>query len=151
MPIYTDCYCLVKSRNKKLVIDFLNYFLPNRNASTEEVIIMLDGKELIFCNQQEKLIRFLEEEQTIDVNLYWNNLDLNSSFNHAMVFYTNDGNMIFGISTSNNNPKSKKCKEVYEKLKKFTNAQLGCITVEEVAPCNSLEFKKFCKERYTPR
>ncbi len=149
MPKFADCYCLIPSRAEKEIFEFLDYFMKERQYASDEFYIEDESftKEFEIAHE---FFLFLEEHPTVSSGIYWSNNNFKSLYCHAMVFYTNDEQMIFGISTPAEHPNATNAIQVYKELKEFTNAKFGCITIEEVAPYNAVEFREFCKNRYVP-
>ena len=152
MPQYADCYFLTNTRSSEWIIPFLDTFLPNRViAQVDFVLCDSERNEVFYSDSAEEVINFLEKNPKIAYTIYWNNTDKASIYCHAMLFYTDDGNIIVGISTpgryivGEDNPI-----RVYEDMKKYFGFQTGCITVEEAAPTNTTEFIDFCLARYIP-
>jgi hypothetical protein len=96
-------------------------------------------------------MEYLQMNPNEEYLIYWRNLDKKSKYEHAMVFYTDDEKMIVGASIPARHPSDSAAIDGYLMIKEFLNAELGCITIEEVAPTNSAEFSKFCQSRFIPK
>ncbi|WP_188435070.1 hypothetical protein, partial [Chishuiella changwenlii] len=62
--------------------------------------------------------------------------------------YTDDGNMIFGISIYGNNIISKESTSLFRNINEILKTKISCITMEEPPPHNTNEFIDFCNIRY---
>lgn len=151
MPQYTDCYFLVENRERSIVESFIARFLPFNKQAAEDYPIPLyaDNPKMIFKDLNDILL-YLEKHTDLDYSIYWKNCDEKSLIKHFMVFYTDDGKIIFGISTIGSDPAEKKVVLLFNQILDFLLSKVGCITVEEPPPFNSLEFIKFSKDRYIP-
>jgi len=151
MAQYIDCYWLINSREKKVIEEYLNEFLPKRNQAFDEQFLTLNnGKDLVFTSSI-KLMDYMEKKPNLDCSIYWNNLDQSSIFCHAMVFYTQDNKMIFGMSVLGRYPNESKVVKSYFEINDFLKAEYGCMTSEEPPEYGEEgEFIDFCKSRFTP-
>lgn len=145
MTEYIDCYWLVDSRKSSLCHDFLNKFLPTREESAEDypVPIFSDSPTHTFTDVN-KLLDYLEKNESEDYSIYWNNLEETSVYKHAMVFHTDDGKMILGISLEGNSLHDKSTIGHFKELGEFLGGSIGCMKIDEVPPSNSQEFIEFC-------
>jgi hypothetical protein len=150
MPQYIDQYFLVDNRSPASVKRFLQFYLPNHVEAAEDYLIPAcsSDPEMLVNNADDVLLRL--ENNDADHGIYWRNLDPRSRIKHFMVFHTNDGKMIFGVSIEGNDPENSKSVSLFTELKSFLNADIGCITVEEPPPVNAVEFTEFSKNRYVP-
>lgn len=145
MGYLADIYVIKESRSSKLGIDFLNHFLPQREESADEYLIPQYSDDPIqeFDNAMDVMI-FMESNPDYSQSLYWRNLDDNSLNIHGMIFYTEDGNMIFGISRNadmSGNLNTENEDKCLQEMKKYFNAELGYIHYEN-PPANTLaEFR----------
>lgn len=99
MGFLADIYVIKKSRSRSLVNDFLNHFLPQRTESAAEYCIPeYSGNPTFVFESADELMSFLEKNENYSNRIYWKNADENSLNKHGMVFYNEDGSMIFGIS-----------------------------------------------------
>jgi hypothetical protein len=151
MAQYADCYLLVDSRSIKVGMKFLDKFLPNRKESSVDYPVPLyaDEPQEIFTNAAD-LMQFLEVESTEDYMVYWKNTENKNVIKHGMIFYTDDGKMIIGFSVEGRNPDDEPVVQSFNEVKSYLNLEIGCITIEEEPPTNSIEFKSFCAQRYIP-
>jgi hypothetical protein len=65
------------------------------------------------------------------------------------VFFTNDGNIILGISTKTKYPNTEIEDNVFKKMQDYLSSEEGYITYEEPAPKNAAEFRKIIKTKHT--
>jgi len=170
---FSDCYVLVNTRDKKVVLQFLNHFLS-------EIIELSDKYEIpqYSKNHDQKLIsmyellEFLENKNDEPYYISWKGLLLKDFpfktvqvcpeeiksikqivENHflCMATYTNDGKMILGISCPTMEPDTRIEDYYFSKLKEFANSEIGYITYEQPATNNSAKFteiaEKWSKDR----
>lgn len=96
------------------------------------------------------LLNYCEENPGCEYLIYWGNSAKNPVFNQFTLQYTNDGKMILGLSIVGNVVDSEFGIALFKDVKKYLNAQIAYITDEEPPPGNSIEFSKFCNERFVP-
>lgn len=152
MPQYIDAYFLIPSRSPLLVRRFLDKFLPQRERSAEDYHFpSVDPKEgdITFPDAFDA-IAYMEERPDIAHAIYWSNTNPEDPIHHGMVFLTDDGKMILGVSIPGDDPEYEYAIAIYREIKSFTGAELACMTVEEPPPDNEAEFRVFCKERFQP-
>jgi hypothetical protein len=150
MPQFIDMYVFTPSRSRKLVNNFLAaFFSKTEEAAGEYVINLGEGKFHEFAHVGD-IMKFLETNENRAYSIYWRSADELEESRLGMVFYQDDGGMVIGISTPGNDPEHPDAVALYKKLRGYLNATLGCITVEEAPPSNSIEFQKFCLKRYAP-
>lgn len=151
MAQYVDCYWLINSRDNNIAERFLNKILQERVESSSDypVPIYSNNPSIIYSNVQDIML-YLGNHPNEEYSIYWRNCDKKSEYKHAVIIYTDDGKMIFGASLEGNDPYDKIIESNYVKIKNFLGANFGCITVEEMAPTNSLYFTDFCKKRHSP-
>ena len=132
MAYYADIYVIKKNRSKKDGLKFLNYFLPNRKESSDEYLIPQFSKKTIQTfHRAEDLMDFLELHKNYAQAIYWSNSDNKNPNAHGMLFYTEDGCMIFGISRDMNEIKSnRKPEKCLEEMQEFLETNIGYITYE---------------------
>lgn len=146
MGYLADIYVIKKSRSKKVADGFLNHFLPSRKESADEYLIpeYSDNPTREFDNADD-LMFILEVNENYSNRVYWRNTDEKSPNKHGMIFYNEDGTMIFGISRNANmsgdlNTESED--QCLTEMKKYFDTDLGYIHYEN-PPANS--YKEFVK------
>jgi hypothetical protein len=147
MPQLIDCYFLIDFRNRKVVNDFLDEFIPDREETCDDYIVS-SNSNIFDC--ADELMGFLEQSVNEDKTIYWENRNKMNVIKFAMAFFTDDGKIILGVSMKGKSPRDILIQEKYFEVKTYLKASVGCITIEEVAPTNSLEFIEFCEDRYSP-
>lgn len=139
MGYYADIYVIKKTRSKDYALKFLDTFLPKRKESTDDYVIYTsssDEPKYIFKKVEDLMIYF-ERNTTIYQSIYWNGTDKNNLNKHAMLFYTIDGYMVFGISRDYNYKE-----EGLEEMKSFLRSDKGYI-ITECPPKDN--YSDFCK------
>ena len=96
-----------------------------------------DNAKVIFYNE-ESILEYLINHPNEDYSLYWKSSKV-SNIDMAMVFFTEDKNIIFGLVVI------ERAKEILEDLQSFSESNYGYITFEEVPPLNRKEFIKRCE------
>ena len=134
MGYLADIYVIQKSRSKTKGIDFLNHFLPLREESADEYLIPQYSDEPIQdFDSADELMTFFESNCEFSQSIYWRNLDESNPNKHGMIFYTKDGNMIFGISRNaemSGNLNTDNEDECLNEMKKYFNTEIGYIHYE---------------------
>lgn len=125
MPEYSDIYVISDKRDSKSIEAFLDHFLPHRTESADEYEVpqFSDSPKVLFKTAQE-LIEYCEENRDIEHSIYWR-ATKSSKPEHGMVFYLNDGFVIYGVSTDASDQEY--AAYLLNKLKKFLNATHGYI------------------------
>ena len=139
MCLSSDIYVLCDSRSHEKIVKFLEKFLPNNieDADMYYIPYLSENPEISF----EKLNEFMQymENATDKPNaIYWRNSQKEGDPRFAMVFYTDDGKMILGLSLN----ESDREEEVLEKIQRFVNSNYGYITFGDIPPTNSDAFIK---------
>ena len=137
---YSDCYVLSDNRTEKFIFEFLNHFIPERNeiANEYEYPQYEDEAEFIFQNDYQ-IIKFLSQQTNAEYSLYWNN-NLNEDLKGAMVFFTSDKKIIFGLFCTTLKSNTKIEDKYLQKLKLFTKSKYGYITYEKIPEMDSSKF-----------
>ncbi len=134
MGYLADIYVIQKFRSKVKAIEFLNHFLPLRTESTDEYLIpQYSDNPIKEFNNANDLMTFLESNSEHHQSIYWRNTDENNPNKHGMIFYTKDGNTIFGISRNadmSGNLNTSNEDECLKEMKAFFNTDLGYINYE---------------------
>jgi hypothetical protein len=144
MGYLADIYVIKKTRSKKIGIDFLNHFLPSREESADDYLIPQYSDDPIHeFDNAEDLMTFLESNPKYAQSIYWRNTDAESLNKHGMIFYNEDGTMIFGISRNadmSGNLNTDNEDECLNEMKKYFNTNLGYIHYENSPADNYEEF-----------
>jgi len=132
MPHYADIYVIKKTRSKKLGLEFLNHFLPFRKESTGEYLIpQYSNNPINEFDNALSVMEFLEFNENYTQSIYWRNLEEESPNAHGMIFYTEDGYMIFGISRDSDEVlTNRKAEACLSSMKEFFGTKQGYITHE---------------------
>lgn len=142
MGYLADIYVIRQSRSKKMGIDFLNYFLPLREESCDDYLIpQYSDNPIQVVNNADELMIFLESNIECAQSIYWSNKDENNPNKHGMIFYTEDGNMIFGLSRNadmSGNLNTDNETECLREMKAYFNTELGYIHYEN-PPADTFE------------
>ncbi|QHS63890.1 hypothetical protein [Chitinophaga agri] len=152
MPQYIDAYFLVPSRSPSVVHRFLDRFLPQREQSSENYLFPAadtNETDILFLDPFEA-IAYMEAKPDESHAIYWRNTDLSNAIHHGMVFHTNDGMMILGVSIPGGDPEEDYAIAIFREIEAFTGAEWACMTVEEPPPGTEEEFHVFCKARFHP-
>ena len=131
-----DCYVLVNSRSPEAIQRFLDRFVPVREemASEYEVPQYSESPHHIFQTASE-LLQYLANHPEEHHAIYWRSVD-QSVAERAMVFPTDDGAVIFGLSC----PTESVAECVLLQMKALLASDVGCIRFEMPAPRSSAEF-----------
>lgn len=138
-----EIYVLCKDRSRKLALDFLDEFLPEREELVNEYSYPQYSDESKIIDDVNELMCILEEIGNESYSLYWRNVS-NSDVETALVFYTEDMGMIVGVVVEEKN-----CEYILRKLSTFVNAEFGYITIESPPPNNRREFINLCRSSNT--
>jgi hypothetical protein len=141
MPEYSDIYVISEKRDSETVTKFLNHFLPEREESADEYEIpqYSDSPELILTKANE-LVEYCCNNKSTEHAIYWRGLNQRKP-EHGMIFYLQDGNVIYGLSTDASD--SKFANELLLNLKEHVGTNLGYIGHEASPDVDDLnEFKQ---------
>ncbi len=132
---YYDVYALCADRSPVSFEKFQSSYLIGAEKSADEYEFprFAETKEFITEDLSvilEKLFFEKEEEYAI----YWH-ISLYGPISSAMMFFTNDGYVIYGLTVAEN-----QAIEKLEDLKKEFSCEFGGITFEQPPPLNSEEF-----------
>ncbi|MFS1523877.1 hypothetical protein ACL7TT_07155 [Microbulbifer sp. 2304DJ12-6] len=136
-----EIYILCKNRSKKLVFEFLDKFLPNREASAEEYPYpeYVDQPEHVYSDVAE-LMAVLDSNEDESYSLYWDSTD-NAKVKNAMVFYTVDGGLIVGIAVEDDH------REAWlNKLSNLVGGEFGYVSFEMPPPETVQEFIEYSEK-----
>jgi hypothetical protein len=149
MGYYADIYVAKETRSKKEALAFLNHFVPERVESADEYefpqYTSITSRK--FENVVE-LMDHLEKNSNEEYNLYWRSIDQNNLNRHAMLFYTKDGAIIFGISRdadSTGQLNTENEDSCLDELMQYFSTDIGYITYEQTPADSFAEFKKVVK------
>ncbi len=137
---YADCYVLNDGRTEKFIFEFLNHFIPERKESASEYEFPQyeDDSQFIFQNDHQ-IIEFLLQKTNVEYSLYWNN-KRNEDLKGAMVFFTLDNKIIFGLFCNTLKGDTKIEDEYFQKLKLFTQSNYGYISYEQIPEMDTNTF-----------
>lgn len=136
--MYADIYVIKKTRSKDYALKFLDTFLPQRKENTHYYAIYAPSSnepKHVF-KKVENLMIYLERNPNTYQSIYWNGTDKSNLNTHAMLFYTIDGYIIFGISRHSNY----KEEEGLAEMKSFLESDKGYILGECPPPNSYSEF-----------
>ena len=140
MPEYSDIYIISDKRDKSTVDDFIEHFLPRSEESADEYEVpqYLDSPNISFDNAS-GLIEYCAKNKNIEHSIYWRSLE-NRKPEHGMVFYLEDGYVIYGLSTDAiDQPYAN---TLLEELKSYFGSDLGYVGHEASPDVSNLtEFK----------
>ena len=146
MGYLADIYVIKRSRSKKLAVDFLNRFLPNREQSSDDYWIPeYSEKPTQEFKDAYDLMSFLELNKNISNRIYWRNTDEENPNKHGMIFYNLDGSIIFGISREpgiKGNLDTRSEYHCLNEMKQYFDTHLGYIDYENPPIDNYEEFVK---------
>lgn len=141
MGYLADIYVIKESRSKQMGIDFLNYFIPFREQSADEYLIpQYSDVPILEFDNADDLMTYLESNPYHSQSIYWRNRDETNPNKHGMIFYTEDGNMIFGISRNadmSDSLNTENEEECLREMKEYFNTEMGYIHYEN-PPVNTL-------------
>lgn len=144
---FADCYVLTNSRTKEKVNEFLESFVPHREESADVYELpQYQEKTDITFEIDTDLIDYVVQNKNVPYSIYWRNTE-KSDLRHIMCFFTNDGELILGLSTETKFPNTEIEDFYFKKLQEFAESEIGLITYEEPAPDNAKEFEEMIKAR----
>lgn len=151
MPQFIESYYLISNRMSRVIYDFIEkYSIMQRELADEYSVPQYSGFiERTFYSDKELLL-FLEANPIYDYNIYWENENMESVIKQFSVHFTDDGKMILGVAIVENKPRSINSLKLFKEIKNYLNSTIACITSEEPPPTNSIEFVRFCNERFMP-
>lgn len=135
-----ELYVLGKDRSAQFAIAFLDRFLPQRKVFCEDYPVpeSSDNPEIVFTSEFE-ILQYLEEHPNESYGLYWNDADA-ESFNQAMLFFTKDGKVIFGLAEDESSLASK-----FQQLINFVGSEYWLFGSEQRPPDTAAEFETLCR------
>lgn len=141
---------MVENRTLEVINTFFSKYLP---SGKEELAMdypfpqYSDTPQTIYHSVKELLL-YLGNNPDSEYIIYFKNKDELSEIKQIVLQYTDDGKLIFGVSSIGNDPSSSKSIQLFREIKNFLNSHNACATIEEPPPTNSLDFVDFCDERY---
>lgn len=151
MSQYIESYYLVNNRESKIILNFIrNYYILKKELADEYPVPQNSNSIEKTFHSDEKLLTFLEINQNYDYDIYWENERMESIIKQFSIHFTDDGKMIVGVAILGNELNSKDSVKLFKEIKNYLNSSIACITSEEPPPTNSIEFTKFCKQRFKP-
>ena len=136
-----EIYVLCKERSEKLAIDFLNKLLPEREAVAENYPYpeYSDDPKYIY-DDSEELIKVLERNENESYSLYWNDSS-DGEVKSAMIFFTEDGGMIAGITIPYDDGDA-----WLSKLSDIVGGKYGYVSFDSPPPETRVEFIACCEK-----
>ena len=146
---FADCYVLTDSRTKEFINAFLDKFLPDRQESADEYEIpQYSNNPTVISKTADKLIELLERNKNEIHTIYWRN-NSKTTVQNAMCFFTDDGQVIVGLSCQTKYPDTSIEDSYLKDLKNFCKSERGYVTYEENATHNTTEFLERVKKYET--
>ncbi|HTI72788.1 MAG TPA: hypothetical protein VMF06_22635 [Candidatus Limnocylindria bacterium] len=133
-----EFYALGNTRNVGEIRNFLDHFLPHREPTRVDYPVPenSDLPKYLFKTESE-ILNYLETHSGEPYGLYWN--DAGGSRAQAMLFYTTDGKVIFGLANDEPEP-GKTLKELAD----FVGATYSMFGSEQRPPETTREFIAAC-------
>ena len=136
-----ELYALGYDRRTEIVRGFLDHFLPNRKPAAYDYPVPehSDNPKAIL-NTESGILDYMECHPNEHYALYWE--DAGTSWSQAMIFYTRDGNVIFGLAEDEDamNPI-----ERLRELANFVGAEYSMLGSEQPPPDTTQEFIALCR------
>jgi hypothetical protein len=141
MPDYYDVYVLAPERSASIALQFLDEFAPHRvetavdyqfpqHSDQPEVVLTTAHDAITYCAHHPR------ESQS----LYFRNLS--GGHAHAMLFFTEDGGLILGLSVEQADPA-----DTLLRLREHAHSPIGYLTFEEPPPVTASEFRRLAQAR----
>jgi hypothetical protein len=136
-----ELYALGSNRSTRFAIAFLDHFAPNRKPCSDDYPVpeSVDQPEVIFESEAE-ILAYLEAHPKEPYGLYWND-KASKEYEQAMLFYTSDGMVIFGLACEETTAEKR-----MQELRKFVGAEWAMMGWEQRPPETSTEFIALCKK-----
>jgi hypothetical protein len=137
-----EVYALAADRRTTTATKFLNYFMPNRLAVADEYPIPECSENLtrVFSTAEE-LMHYLAVNSTEPYGIYWNAALDEGLIRQAMLFYTSDGYLIFGLAA-----KFSGSKTLLDQLIVYSGSGIGMMGTEQRPPETAVEFKEMTQK-----
>lgn len=135
---YYDVYVLARERSAAVASRFLAAFAPQGTASASEYEFPEYSKrpDVVFSTAMEA-IRYCAAHSDAGQRFYFNNPSGDPA--HAMLFFTNDGGLILGVSVADEE------EQALARLKAHAGVDIGYITFES-PPCETAAEFRECAE-----
>jgi len=139
-----ELYALGANRSATFNRAFLDRFLPDRKPCSQDYPVpeAAAEPEAILETESEILV-YLESHPKEPYGLYWNDA-APSTYDQAMLFYTSDGMVIFGLACGEHSVEEK-----LKKLRECVGAKWAMKGWEQRPPETSTEFIKLCQQAGT--
>jgi hypothetical protein len=136
-----ELYALGRDRSIKSVRAFLDNYLPEREPCADDYPVpeSSDSRTLVLQTDNE-ILTFLADHPNEPYALYWNGAGASST--QAMLFYTCDGNIIFGLAVEAEYPA-----DHLRHLSEFVGAEFAMLGTEERPPSTTPEFIALCQQQ----
>jgi hypothetical protein len=136
-----EFYALGRDRSAITVLAFLNHFLPQRDPCADDYPVPegADVPTVILRNEPE-ILEYLAQHPSEPYGLYWNDAAAQSGA-QAMVFYTRDAHVIFGLAEDAAEPARR-----LSELAAFVGATYSMIDSERRPPDTADAFMARCAE-----
>lgn len=137
---FADCYVLTNQRNYIFLLSFLNHFLPEREAHTNEYEVPQHAEhpDHVFT-ASEDLITYLENHPKEVHAIYWQNKQV-STVRAGMCLFTSDGQVIVGLTSVTYYPDTTLEDSCLQQLKEFCNSSIGLIEYDTPAAKDTAAF-----------
>lgn len=134
-----EIYALGENRTAFFAERFLDRFLPNRAPYADDFPVpeSSDNPEVVHESVGDLLI-YLEKHPQEPYGIYWNSKDPDS-YDQAMLFYTRDGKVIFGLACEESEAEARA-----RELKEFVGATYLLMSWEQRPPELSSDFIALC-------
>lgn len=135
-----EIYMLCKSRSKEFAVAFLENFAPNREPCSDEYPYPeYEEPAKHVYDDVEELLGELENSKGESYSLYWNGIDM-PKVKNAMLFYTEDGQMVAGLAVEQNS-----VEKLFSELALFSDAKYGYVSFDSPPPETKDEFVQYCR------
>ncbi len=133
-----EFYALGNDRSANTVRGFLDHFLPNREPCSSEYPVP-ESSDVPKCvlKTESEILDYMERYPDEPYGLYWD--DAGRSSRQAMVFYTRDSHVIFGLAEETSEP-TRRLRE----LAGFVGATYSRLGSEQRPPETAAEFIALC-------
>lgn len=133
-----EFYALGNDRSANNVRRFLEHFLPDREPCSSDYPVpeSSDAPQYVLKTESE-ILDFMERHSDEPYGLYWNGVGRSSA--QAMVFYTRDNHVIFGLAEETTDPGIK-----LRELADFVGARYSTLGSEQRPPDTADQFIALC-------